>query len=69
MAKKKKAKRTPEPPPLPEEVIRQAMAQMGRKGGKAGGLRKARTSEQASAAAKVRWAKVKRDQPSPPDKD
>ena len=42
---------------LPPDLIKQVMAAMGRKGGKAKGLRKARSSEQARAAVNVRWEK------------
>ena len=40
------------------EAGRQFLAALGRRGGRAGvGARKARTSEQARAAARARWAK------------
>lgn len=42
------------------------MAAMGRKGGSAKGIRKARTSEQARAAVKVRWDKHKAAKQPPP---
>lgn len=39
--------------------IKQYLASIGSKGGKASGARKARTTEQARKAALARWAKVK----------
>ncbi|HEY3853615.1 MAG TPA: hypothetical protein VGO67_04390 [Verrucomicrobiae bacterium] len=42
-------------------AVREYMASLGRKGGKASGDRKARTSEQARAAVTARWEKSKRD--------
>jgi hypothetical protein len=44
-------------PELPPELIRQVMSAMGKKGGQAKGLRKARSSEQARAAVQARWEK------------
>lgn len=60
MAKKKAKKRNPKPPQdLPENLISKVMRAMGSKGGKVRGLSKARTSEQARAAANARWDKEK----------
>ena len=59
---KKKAKQKPPPPALPEEILRQAMAEMGRRGGSKRGISKARSSEQARAAVNVRWAKYRAKQ-------
>ncbi len=55
---RKKPQTKPESDP-PPDLIKQVMAAMGRKGGSAKGLRKARTSEQARAAVKVRWDKAR----------
>lgn len=64
MARKKPtSKKESEPPPA---LIKQVMAAMGRKGGSAKGIRKARSSEQARAAVKVRWDKHKAAQEPPP---
>ena len=55
----------PELPKLTKSVVSQLMAQMGRKGGKIGGKRRAanmtgqQRSEAASTAARARWAKLK----------
>jgi len=52
-------------PKLTKSVVSQLMAQMGRKGGKIGGKRRAanmteqQRSEAASVAARARWAKLK----------
>jgi hypothetical protein len=52
-------------PKLTKSVVSQLMAQMGRKGGKIGGKRRAanmteqQRSEAASTAARARWAKLK----------
>ena len=60
-----KAAEKPELPKLTKSVVSQLMAQMGRKGGKIGGKRRAanmteeQRSEAASAAARARWAKQK----------
>jgi hypothetical protein len=44
---------------LPPEILRKAMSLIGTKGGKAKGIKKARSSEQARAAVQVRWDKVR----------
>jgi hypothetical protein len=55
----------PELPKLTKSVVSQLMAQMGRKGGKIGGKRRAanmteqQRSEAASLAARARWARLK----------
>jgi hypothetical protein len=55
----------PELPELTKTVVSQLMAQMGRKGGKIGGKRRAanmteqQRSEAASTAARARWARLK----------
>lgn len=41
------------------KAVSEYLAEIGRKGGKTKGPRKARTSEQARRAAATRWAKVK----------
>jgi general stress protein YciG len=43
---------------IPESLI---AAELGRKGGKTKGANKARTSEQASKAARARWDKAKKN--------
>lgn len=53
MPKKKKATDNE----LPPEILRKVMSLIGKKGGKAKGIRKARSSEQARAAVQVRWDK------------
>lgn len=66
-SKKPKSKPESDPPP---DLIKQVMAAMGRKGGSAKGKRKARTSEQARAAVKVRWDKHKAAaKPLPPESE
>ena len=60
-----KSAEKPELPKLTKSVVSQLMAQMGRKGGKIGGKRRAanmteqQRSEAASIAARARWARLK----------